>query len=89
MRPKVMVSDETANTRYSLAAPSPRLHCLSGCSLFARSTLYCKFLLSASLKPTALYLTPTGLSRFLLPSRPVRYHTSAQDTGLGSSRMPG
>lgn len=84
-----MADEEIANSKFSLAAPSPRLRCLSGCSLYARSIRFCESLLSASFKFMALHLTPTGPSRSLPPSRPVRYHISAQDTKLGSSQMHG
>lgn len=83
------VREEMANSKYSLAAPSRRRHCLSGCSLFARSIPSCKSLLSAFFKPTALHLTSTGLSRLLRPSRSVPCHTSAQATRPGSSQMHG
>lgn len=85
----IMTSEEMANPVYSLAAPSLRPHCLSGCSLFARSTQSCKSLPSATFKSTMIHLTPIGLFRSLLLSRPVRYHTSAQDTKVGSSQING
>lgn len=43
-----MPGEEIADVKYSLAVPSPKLHCLSGCSLFARSIQSCESLISAS-----------------------------------------
>lgn len=46
LQKSLMASEEMANSKFSLAAPSPRLRCLSGCSSYARSIRFCESLFS-------------------------------------------